>query len=120
VSRERHRIEVYEERLAIHARDRGICQTCGEPVSVNHFEVAHKIANSVANRKRYGDEVVDSPVNKATTHRGRCNSGQNCGNNPMKCAEIVRAVEAIKHAEEIAVMWRGIDDAYRYWETEAL
>jgi len=91
---ERQRLELHEERLRIYARDRGICQACGEPVGVNEFQVAHRISNSVANRKRCGDEVIDHPLNKATTHSGRCNDFVNCGFKPDKCLEIVEAIEA--------------------------
>lgn len=96
MSRERSRLEVYEERLAIHTRDLGICRSCGRPVGVNSFQVAHRIANTVANRKRYGAEIIDHPLNKATTHAGRCNDAMNCGFNPEKCREIVEAIREFK------------------------
>lgn len=96
MNRERKRFEVYEERLRIYSRDGGICQSCGKPVGVNEFEVAHRIANTVMGRKRYGTEVIDHPLNKATTHRGRCNDAQNCGFNPEKCREIVEAIRESK------------------------
>lgn len=90
---ERQRFELHEERLAIYSRDGGICQYCGEPVDINRFEVAHRIANTVSNRKRYGAEIVDHRLNKATTHAGRCNSGMNCGFNPGKCQEIIDRIK---------------------------
>lgn len=96
MSRERSRLEIYEERLAIHTRDHGICQSCGNPVSVNSFQVAHRIANTVANRKHYGASIIDHPLNKATTHAGRCNDAMNCGFNPEKCQEIVEAIREFK------------------------
>ena len=96
MSKERKRLEQYEERLCIYSRDHGISQACGEPVSINEFEIAHKICQSIANRKRYGDEVIDHPLNKATTHPGRCNSAMNCGFRPDECRRIVEAIREFK------------------------
>jgi len=96
MSKERKRFEQDEERLRIYARDHGICQACGEPVDVNAFEIAHRIANTIANRKRYGNEVIDHPLNKATTHPGRCNDAMNCGFRPDECRRIVDAIERSK------------------------
>jgi hypothetical protein len=56
--------------------------------------VAHRIANTVCNLKRFGCAVIDSPHNKACTHRGACNSSLNCGFKPDKCAEIVALIQA--------------------------
>lgn len=92
MSNERLRFELWEERLRIYSRDGGICQACGQPVDINSFEVAHKIANTKANRKHYGDAIIDHPLNKATTHAGRCNSAMNCGFKPDKCREIVEEI----------------------------
>ena len=86
-------LALYEERLAIYSRDGGRCQSCGEMVDINAFQVAHKICNSKAMRHKYGDCIIDHRLNKATTHAGRCNDRQNIGNNPGKCAELVRQIE---------------------------
>lgn len=82
-----------EEREAIYTRDRGICQTCGKPVAYGEFQLAHRIAETKANIKRLGWDVINHPLNKRTTHPGRCNDAVNCGNNPVKCAEIVEKIE---------------------------
>lgn len=84
---------LYEERLAIYSRDGGRCQSCGEMADINLFTVAHKIADTKAFRHKYGARVIDHRLNKATTHAGRCNDAQNIGNNPGKCAELVRRIE---------------------------
>jgi hypothetical protein len=91
---ERQKLALHEERLSIYSRDGGICQACGLPVDINSFEVAHKICQSKMNVKRFGRAVIDSPHNKACTHRGACNSSMNCGFKPDKCAEIVALVQA--------------------------
>lgn len=94
---ERARFELYEERLRIYSRDGGICQACGEPVDINSFQVAHRIANTKANRSRWGTRVIDHPINKATTHPGRCNDAMNCGFNPSKAQAI---------ADEISIQFQ--------------
>jgi hypothetical protein len=88
----RDNFDLQEERDEMYYAARGICASCSEPINYSSFEIAHKIANTLANRKRYGDAVIDSRHNKAVTHRGSCNSRQNCGNNPGLCAEIVKKV----------------------------
>ena len=96
MSAERKRFEQAEERLRIYARDHGICQACRKYVDINEFQVAHLIANIVMNRKRFGAEVIDHPLNKATTHPGRCNDAMNCGFKPDECRRIVEAIREFK------------------------
>jgi hypothetical protein len=86
-------LDLADEREAIYLRAGGDCETCKLVCPLQVGQVAHKIANTIANRKRYGDRVIDSIYNKAWTHPGRCNSAQNCGGKPNKCAEIVALVE---------------------------
>ena len=81
---ERKHLEVWEERLAIYNRDGGICQYCGKHVDINAFQVAHRIANVKWARKKYGGEVIDSALNKATTHAGVCNDLIQVTNNPIE------------------------------------
>lgn len=87
-------LDAQEEREAIYRRDGGICQTCKKPVAFDAFELAHRIANTKANRRRWGAEIIDHPLNKATTHRGRCNSATNIGGNPGACAELVDRINS--------------------------
>jgi hypothetical protein len=82
-------VDSYEERLYLYHLYHGRCQGCGEPLDFNEMELAHCIANTKANKRKYGKWVVNSRANLRPTHRGDCNDAQNCGNNPAKCAEIV-------------------------------
>lgn len=68
-------LDKQQERLAIYYRDGGICQHCGRPVGINEFQLAHRIARAKWAIKKYGLEVIEHPLNKATTHAGRCNDG---------------------------------------------
>lgn len=96
MSHERARFETHEERLAIYARDCGICQYCGRPVDINSFQVAHRIARTKAMLKKYGREVIEHPLNKACTHPGACNDGVLITFNPVaRKALIDKILEAI-------------------------
>lgn len=75
----RQRRSQQEERERIYERDRGVCRACGVLVPWGEFELAHRIANTKANRKRHGADVVDHPLNRVVTHRGRCNDAMNIG-----------------------------------------
>jgi hypothetical protein len=96
---DRQKLALHEERLAIYERDNGICQHCGRPVNINQFEVAHRIANTVLNKKRFGKAIVDHPLNKAIAHPGGCNSGLNIGYRPADCAELVYRIKEAKHGK---------------------
>lgn len=85
--KERDRLALHEERLAIYGRDRGICQWCKLRVPIDQFQVAHRIANTIANRKRWGAAIIDHRLNKATAHP-ECNSYLNIGNKPMECIKL--------------------------------
>lgn len=95
MSHERKRFEQHEERLEIYTRDRGICQACGQFVDINSFEVAHRICSSVANYKHWGAAVIDHPLNKATTHRGRCNSSMNIGFNVIESNKLAVKIRSL-------------------------
>lgn len=85
------------ERLQIYYRDGGICQYCGRPVGINEFQLAHRIARAKWAIKKYGLEVIEHPLNKATTHAGRCNDGMLISFKPVQREELVEKIrEAIR------------------------
>lgn len=92
-------IDIYEERLEIYNRDNGICQFCEKPVSINEFQVSHRIANAKWARKKYGAEVIDHPLNKACTHSGRCNDGVLVTYNPCAAESLARSIRETIHRE---------------------
>lgn len=85
-------IDAQEGRLLIYNRDKGRCQACGNPVGWNDFQLAHRIASTMANRKRWGDCVIDHPLNRAVTCSLRCNGRMNIGMNPVKSAELAAKI----------------------------
>jgi hypothetical protein len=91
-----HGLDVQDERELLYARDGGKCMACHKPVAFDDFEVAHLIANTIANRKRWGSRIIDSVYNKVITHRGACNSKMNCANKLNECQKIIDLVEGKK------------------------
>ena len=81
-------LDALEERWDIYWRDFGRCQHCGQSVTFEGSQVAHRIANTKANRHRWGSDVIDSMENKALTCSLYCNSRMNIGGNPIACREI--------------------------------
>lgn len=96
---ERQRFAKYEQRIEVYTRDYGRCQSCGELVPFDAFETAHRIADTKANRKRWGAAVVDHTMNLATTHRGRCNDAQNIGYNPVQSATLAHFINQVLEAQ---------------------
>jgi 5-methylcytosine-specific restriction endonuclease McrA len=94
MSRERASFETHEERLAIYERDHGLCAYCGRPVDINSFTVAHRIARTKAMLKKYGREVIEHPLNKATTHPGACNDLIQCTNRPVEREHLASLIRA--------------------------
>jgi len=89
---ERERLDVWEERLEIYNRDGGICQYCGKHVDINAFQVAHRIANVIWARKKYGGNVIDHVLNKACTHGGACNDLIQITHNQIEVEALVNRI----------------------------
>jgi 5-methylcytosine-specific restriction endonuclease McrA len=53
----RHGLHLHDERMRLYIRDRGRCRSCGKPVPTSGCTVAHLIADSKANRSKYGAEI---------------------------------------------------------------
>lgn len=73
----------------IFIRDKYICP-CGK--SVYHFgtpQVAHRIADTVMNRKIYGIAVIDHQLNKRAVCSLACNDAQNIGFKPREAEALV-------------------------------
>ena len=92
MTRERARFETHEQRLAIYERDGGICQYCGLPVDINSFQVAHRIASTKWALAKWGREIIEHPLNKATTHPGACNDLIQVTNNPIAREELIDSI----------------------------
>jgi len=94
MNKERARLEAHEQRLSIYARDCGLCAYCGRPVDINSFTVAHRIARAKWAIAKYGRDVIEHPLNKATTHPGACNDLIQCTNRPVERENLATLISA--------------------------
>lgn len=70
----------------------GVCEVCGKILTT--WQGAHRIANTKANRKKWGDFIIDHPLNIAIVCSLKCNDKCNIGNNIGKSLELVEKIIA--------------------------
>lgn len=63
------------------------CERCGDRAT----EVAHRIANTKVNNKKYGKDVIMHANNKRASCHG-CNDYFNIGNKPVQAEELVKII----------------------------
>lgn len=68
------------------------CEVCGKNLTYANMQGAHRIANTKANRKKWGDFVINHPLNIAIVCSLPCNDKCNIGNNPGKCFELIEKI----------------------------
>lgn len=81
----------------------GHCEVCGKPLTNSNWQGAHRIANTKANRQKYGDLVIDHWMNIAIVCSLKCNDACNIGNKPrdaMSLAWKIYCFEISKMGEE--------------------
>jgi hypothetical protein len=80
--------EAYQRRVAL-SRSGGVCEVCGAPLAYG-MQGAHRIANTIPNRRKYGSLVIDHPLNIGIVCRDMaCNDALNIGQNPGKILELL-------------------------------
>ena len=84
----REKIDALEHKLERMAKQR-FCEVCGEPLRAYTCQLAHRVAKSKMNLKKYGKEFVHSDTNTALVCSLKCNS-----------AVLVRGTEEIKQLIE--------------------
>ena len=78
----------------------GICEVCGAPLNDGQPQGAHRIGNTQANRAKYGDMVIDSPLNIGYTCSLKCNGALDISHNPAECIKLcikIYARESLKY-----------------------
>ena len=53
---------------------------------------AHRIGNTKANRAKYGDMVIDNPLNIGYTCSLKCNGALDISGNPAECIKLCNAI----------------------------
>lgn len=81
-----------EQRKMALSKCGGVCEVCGKQLTYSTWQGAHRIANTEANRAKWGSWIIDAPENIAIVCSLKCNQVCNVGYNPGKCLEIVERV----------------------------
>lgn len=86
------KLEAQEKRQDIFERDSWTCVICGKPLSDGVAQLAHGISKSKCNIKKYGESVINHPLNLFSVESLKCNSKCNIGMNPVKTNELVEKI----------------------------
>lgn len=81
----------------------GVCAVCGKPLHTVNAQGAHRIANTQANRRKWGALVIDHPLNVAMVCSLKCNDACNIGYRPneaLRLAFTILGVEMRKYEGE--------------------
>ena len=89
-----------EQRRYALAISGGVCEVCGRPLRDGQPQGAHRIGNTKANRAKYGDMVIDHPLNIGYTCGLKCNAALDISRNPAECIKLCKRIyprEALKY-----------------------
>lgn len=81
-----------EQRRYALAISGGTCSVCGKPLSEGQPQGAHLISNTQANRRKYGELVMDHPLNIAMVCSLPCNHDCDIGQNPGECLRLAKRI----------------------------
>ena len=70
----------------------GVCEVCGKTLTPSTWQGAHRIANTQANRIKWGSWIIDAPENIAIVCSLKCNQECNVGYTPAECLAIAEKV----------------------------
>lgn len=80
------------QRLVALAKCGNVCEVCGKQLTSSTWQGAHRIANTKANREKWGSWVIDHPLNIKIVCSLACNHVCNIGYNPGECLRLVREI----------------------------
>lgn len=66
----------------------GRCTVCGKLLDYSTAQGAHRIANTQANRRKWGAFIIDHPLNVAMVCSLKCNDACNIGYRPYECLRL--------------------------------
>lgn len=81
----------------------GVCEVCGKPITYGKGQMSHRIGNTLMNRKKYGNFVIDNILNVGMTCSLECNAAldisYDTGACLRLCAEIYN-MESLKYKRD--------------------
>lgn len=83
--------EINQRMVALATAD-GVCEVCGKTITPSTWQGAHRIANTKANREKWGNWIIDHPENIAIVCSLKCNHVCNIGYNPGECLKLVNRI----------------------------
>lgn len=92
----RESLAIYEQKLAM-LNDRGyVCQVCGKEINVHTAQMAHIMASSKSNIKKYGKEVIHHHLNLKLVCGLKCNSAvlKSPATHPIECRDLVELIRS--------------------------
>ena len=81
-----------EQRRYALAISGGVCEVCGRPLRDGQPQGAHRIGNTKTNRQKYGDFVIDHPLNIGMTCCLKCNGVLDISGNPAACIKLCKKI----------------------------
>ena len=70
----------------------GVCEVCGKTLTPSTWQGAHRIANTKTNRAKWGNWIIDHPLNIAIVCSLACNHVCNIGYDPGACLDLVQKI----------------------------
>ena len=93
---ERQSLEASEQREQIFRDADYRCEVCGKSIyTYGTPQLAHRIAQTKANIKRYNLAVIHNRLNLAPVCSLKCNDKCNIGNRPEQVKELVEKINAV-------------------------
>lgn len=80
------------QRQAALATSGGVCEVCGKTLTTSNWQGAHRIANTKPNRARWGNFIIDHPLNIAIVCSLKCNQACNIGYDEGACLRLVQRI----------------------------
>lgn len=81
------------KRIYIFNRDGWRCAVCYKAVTFATGQLAHRMAKTKANLKKYGEKIIDHPMNLRLTCSLACNSAVLIDNKPIEKEQLIQSIK---------------------------
>ncbi len=92
---ERESFEISEMKIRKCAEQHGKCGVCGKPITPYTLQLAHVIPKKKSYIKKYGKEIIHSPLNMVAVCSLKCNSAVLCdpATQPIKAQKLIDKIK---------------------------